>query len=150
MISEIKENEINISNKEVTHLEFVGDRALDYDHELSISSENITLLENFLESTCNKQKTSYTSSLKSLKITHYSRLSDNKILCVLRSYPNVTSLNFEQSKSFTDASLIEIALSYPNLESLNVCGNQVITGFIYKIAKSCQKIHLLDIGFCGN
>jgi len=151
MTSEIKENEIDTSNEGVTHLEFVGDRASDYDHELSVSGENITLLENFLESACNKQKTSYTSSLRSLKITHYSRLSDNKILCVLRSYPNITSLNFEQSKSFTDASLIEIARSYPNLESLNVCGNQDITGHsIYKIAKSCQKIRHLDIGFCGN
>ena len=109
MISEIKENEINISNKEVTHLEFVGDRALDYDHELSISSENITLLEKFLELVYNKQKTSYTSSLRNLKIMYYSRLLNNKILCILRLYPNITNLNFEQSKSFTDASLIEIA-----------------------------------------
>ena len=147
MTSEIKENKIDTSNEEVTHLEFVGS---DYDHELSVSGENITLLENFLESACNKQKTSYTSSLRSLKITHYSRLSDNKILCVLRSYPNITSLNFEQSKSFTDASLIEIARSYPNLESLNVCGNQDITGHpIYKIAKSCQKYATLILVSVG-
>src|ERR1044072_1545128 len=82
-MSEIKENEIDTSNEEVTHLEFVGDRASDYDHELPVSGENITLLEKFLESACNKQKSSYTSSLRSLKITHYSRLSDSKILCVL-------------------------------------------------------------------
>ncbi|CAG8538360.1 14475_t:CDS:2, partial [Funneliformis caledonium] len=53
MTSEIKENEINTSNEEVTHLEFVGDKASDYDHELFISSENIILLENFLESAFN-------------------------------------------------------------------------------------------------
>ncbi|CAG8512924.1 4488_t:CDS:2 [Dentiscutata heterogama] len=41
MPSEIKENEIDASD-EVTHLEFVGDRA-------SASSENIALLEKFLE-----------------------------------------------------------------------------------------------------
>ena len=148
MTSEIKENEINTSNEEVTHLKFIGDRASDYDYELFISSENINLLENFLELICNKQKTSYTSSLRSLKITHYFKLSDNKILCILCSYPNITSLNFEQSKSFTDASLIEIARSYPNLESLNVCGNQDITGHsIYKIAKLCQKIRHLDTDY---
>ncbi|CAG8770633.1 4156_t:CDS:1, partial [Dentiscutata heterogama] len=69
---EIKESEIDTSD-EVTHLEFVGDRA-------SASSENITLLEKFLESAYKKQKTSYSSSLRSLKITDYSKLSDNKVL----------------------------------------------------------------------
>jgi len=54
MTSEIKENEIDTSNEKVTYLEFVGDRALDYDHELFVSGENIILLENFLESVCNK------------------------------------------------------------------------------------------------
>ncbi|CAG8442581.1 1958_t:CDS:2 [Funneliformis caledonium] len=48
MTSEIKENEIDTSNEEVTHLEFIGDKASDYDHELSVSNENITLLKNFL------------------------------------------------------------------------------------------------------
>ena len=47
MTSEIKENKIDTSNEEVTHLEFIGDRTSDYDYELFISSENITLLENF-------------------------------------------------------------------------------------------------------
>ncbi|CAG8745971.1 1083_t:CDS:2, partial [Funneliformis caledonium] len=113
MTSEIKENEIDTSNEGVTHLEFVGDRASDYDYELSVSGENITLLENFLELACNKQKTSYTSSLRSLKIMYYSRLSDNKILCVLRSYPNITSLNFEQ------INLVQyLWLTYANLEDI--------------------------------
>ena len=123
MTSEIKENEIDTSNEEVTHLEFVGDWVSDYDHELSVSSENITFLENFLKSACNKQKTSYTLSLRSFKIMHYSKLSNNKIFCILCLYSNIISLNFEQSKSFTDASLIEIAWSYPNLKSLNVYDN---------------------------
>ncbi|RHZ82999.1 hypothetical protein Glove_101g4 [Diversispora epigaea] len=150
MLSEIKENGINTSNDasqlsaEVTHLEFVGDRT-------SASGKDITLLEEFLTSACKKQKSSYSSSLRSLKITHYSKLSDKKVLSILRSYPNITSLNFEQSKSFTDASLIEISRSYPNLESLNVRGNQDITDHsIYKIAQSCKKLRYLDIGFCGN
>ena len=47
MTSEIKENEIDTSNEEVTHLEFVGDRASDYDHELSVSGENITFWKIF-------------------------------------------------------------------------------------------------------
>jgi len=60
MPSEIKENEIDTSD-EVTHLEFVGDRA-------SASSENITLLEKFLESACKKQKTSYSSNRSAIGI----------------------------------------------------------------------------------
>ncbi|RHZ78001.1 hypothetical protein Glove_168g310 [Diversispora epigaea] len=150
MLSEIKENGISTSNDasrlsaEVTHLEFVGDRT-------STSGKDITLLEEFLASACKEQKTSYSSSLRSLKITHYSKLSDKKILYILRSYPNITNLNFEQSGGFTDASLIVIARLCPNLESLNICGNQGITGHpIYKIAQSCQKLRHLDIGFCGN
>ncbi|RHZ82842.1 hypothetical protein Glove_103g243 [Diversispora epigaea] len=88
---EIDERPSNTNNEEVTHLEFVGDRS-------SVSGKDIALLEEFLASACKKQKTSYGSSLRSLKITHYSKLSDKKILSILRSYPNVTSLNFEQSK----------------------------------------------------
>ena len=57
--SEIKENEIDTSNEEVTHFKFVGDKASDYDHELFVFGENITFLENFLESAYNKQKTFY-------------------------------------------------------------------------------------------
>ena len=53
MPSETK-NGTDTNNEEVTHLEFVGDRASDYDHELFVSGENIILLENFLESACNK------------------------------------------------------------------------------------------------
>ncbi|CAG8717598.1 8745_t:CDS:2, partial [Acaulospora morrowiae] len=143
MSSEIKENKIDASD-EVTYLEFKGDRA-------SASSEYIALLEKILKSACKKQKTSYSSSLRSLKITDYLKLSDNKILSILYSYPNITSLNFEQNRSFIDASLIEITRSYSNLESLNICDNQDITGHsIYKIAQSCQKLCNLDIGFCGN
>ncbi|CAG8793746.1 36344_t:CDS:1 [Gigaspora margarita] len=144
---EINENGTD-SSDEVTHLEFIGDSASDYDYKVSTSSKDITLLEKFLESACKKQKTSCSSSLRSLKITYYSKLLDNKILHL---YPNITSLNFEQSESFTNASLTEIARSYPNLESLNICGNQNITGqSIYKIAQSCKKLRYLDIGFCGN
>ena len=87
MLSEIKENGINTSNDvsrllaEVTHLEFVGDRIL-------ASGKDITLLKEFLMSACKKQKTSYSLSLRSFKITHYSKLSDKKVLSILRSYPN--------------------------------------------------------------
>ena len=54
MTSEIKEHEIDTSNEEVIHLEFVGDRVSYHKHELSVSGDNITLLANFLESACNK------------------------------------------------------------------------------------------------
>ncbi|CAG8728072.1 6155_t:CDS:2 [Rhizophagus irregularis] len=130
MTSEIKENKINTSNKQVTHLEFVGDRTSDYNHELSVFGENITLLENFLESACNKQKTSYTLSLRSLKIIHYSRLSDNKILCVLRSYPNITSLNFEQT---TDIVIDEIVQHCSSLEFLGIQSTNVSKDALSKL-----------------
>ncbi|GBC33361.2 F-box/LRR-repeat protein 20 isoform X1 [Rhizophagus irregularis DAOM 181602=DAOM 197198] len=143
MTSEIKENKINTSNKQVTHLEFVGDRTSDYNHELSVFGENITLLENFLESACNKQKTSYTLSLRSLKIIHYSRLSDNKILCVLRSYPNITSLNFEQSESITYRNCL--ILSQLRISQYLFCGN-ITNNFVYKIVEAYSKLVLLCIG----
>jgi len=57
------QSEIDTNNGEVTHLEFVEDRASDQN-----------LLEKFLASACKEQKTSYSSSLRSLKITHYSKL----------------------------------------------------------------------------
>ncbi|RHZ76347.1 hypothetical protein Glove_198g80 [Diversispora epigaea] len=163
---EINENGIDTSD-EVIHLEFVGDSASNYDHEVSTFSKDITLLEKFLESVCKKQKTSYSSSLRSLKITYYSKLLDNKILYILRSYPNITSLNFEQSESFTDASLIEIARSYTNLESLNIhvkasCGLELlcIGGLkryrpisdrtISAIAHSCPNLYHLSLKGCHN
>ncbi|RHZ85491.1 hypothetical protein Glove_65g74 [Diversispora epigaea] len=85
MTSEIKENEIDTSNGGVTHLEFVGDRTSGCNHEI-FACKDITLLEKILKSFKPKKS----------QITYYSKLSDKKILCVLRSYPNI---NFEQSKS---------------------------------------------------
>ncbi|UZO16138.1 uncharacterized protein OCT59_007528 [Rhizophagus irregularis] len=142
MTSEIKENKINTSNKQVTHLEFVGDRTSDYNHELSVFGENITLLENFLESACNKQKTSYTLSLRSLKIIHYSRLSDNKILCVLRSYPNITSLNFEQIEAYSKLVLLCIG----GLKWYKLISDQTID----VIAHSCPNLRHLSLKCCHN
>ncbi|RHZ85706.1 hypothetical protein Glove_62g15 [Diversispora epigaea] len=158
MSFEINENGIDTSD-EVTHLEFVGDSASDYDHEVSTFSKDITLMEKFLESACKKQKTSYSSSLRSLKITYYSKLSDNKILYVLRLYPNITSLNFEQSESFTDALLIipQLRISqYPRcgLELLCIGGlkryKPISDRTISAIAHSCPNLYHLSLKGCHN
>ncbi|RHZ86651.1 hypothetical protein Glove_48g36 [Diversispora epigaea] len=93
-----------------------------------------------IDDSSKKEVTHLDPSLRSLKITYYSKLSDNIIQRILHSCPNITSLDFEQ----------KIAWTYPNLESLDIKGNQSITGYsIYKIAQSCKNILHLDISFCG-
>ncbi|CAJ0831430.1 293_t:CDS:2 [Entrophospora sp. SA101] len=95
---------INTSNEEVTHLEFVDDRASDYNYEIFPSCKNITLLEEFLELACKKQITAHSSSLKSFKIAYYSKLSDKNILSKLPDHtPTWNSESSETESNYHTA-----------------------------------------------
>ncbi|CAG8657336.1 9088_t:CDS:2 [Funneliformis caledonium] len=92
MTSEIKENEIDTSNEEVTHLEFVGDRASDYDHELSVSVE-----------ACSKLELLCIGGLKQCK-----PISDQTIVAIAHSCPNLRHLSLKGCHNITDVSLTNV------------------------------------------
>ncbi|RGB24623.1 hypothetical protein C1646_772800 [Rhizophagus diaphanus] len=60
-------------------------------------------------------------------------------------------IDFERSTGFNDTALIKISQVYPNLIHLNVSNNGGLTDHsITKIAKKCNKLQFLDIGFSGD
>ncbi|CAG8485228.1 11953_t:CDS:2 [Funneliformis mosseae] len=123
MTSEIKENEIDTSNEEVTHLEFVGDRASDYDHELFVS-----------ELLC-------IGGLKWCK-----PISDQTIVAIAHSCPNLRYLSLKGCHNITDVSVNRLLQHIHNLEYLELDQCRFITdSSICNIANYCPKLEHLDI-----
>jgi hypothetical protein len=95
------------------------------------------------------RKPIYSLKLTHLKISHY-RLSNKKIKSIVRMFPNVIHLDFEESIDPTDKALKLIAESYPNLEYLNISApygrfrsdNDI---GISAITNSCHELEYLNI-----
>jgi hypothetical protein len=66
-----------------------------------------------------RRKPIYSLKLTCLKISHY-RLSNKKIKGIVRMFPNVIHLDFEESIDPTGKALKLIVGSYPNLKYLNI------------------------------
>nr|CAG8675761.1 3719_t:CDS:2 [Entrophospora candida] len=139
MPSEIKENVIDTSD-EVTHLEFVGDGAL-------ASSENITLLEKFLESALKASCKLELLCIGGLK--QYKPISDRTIIAIAHSCPNLYHLSLKGCHNITDNSVNILLQQIHNLKFLELDQCRFITdSSICNIANSCPKLEHLDIGVC--
>ena len=109
-------------------------------------------LKKFIKLVCRKQKPVYSSNLTHLKISYYDPLLDKKINDIVRLFPNIIYLDFDNSIGFSDKALNQIAESYPNLKYLNLRKNKYIRyhGIITDkglcaIARSCHKLEYLNI-----
>ena len=110
-------------------------------------------LERFLKIVSGRgRKLVYNSKLTHLKISHYG-LSNKKIKDIVRMFPNVIYLNFEESIDHTGKALKLIAESYPNLKYLNISALYVRFESendkdLYAITNSCHKLEFLNISNC--
>ncbi|CAG8514313.1 12820_t:CDS:2 [Acaulospora colombiana] len=139
MSSEIKENEIDASD-EVTHLEFVRDRA-------SASSKNIALLENFLKSTQIARSYPYLESLnvrgnQDIMVTPYVKLlnlAKNHAIPILAFAGNINDDFLEHldigacDASDASISIHNIAQHCSNMEFLSILGINIIKDALSKL-----------------
>ncbi|CAB5185146.1 unnamed protein product [Rhizophagus irregularis] len=131
MTSEIKENKINTSNKQVTHLEFVGDRTSDYNHELSVFVEayfKLVLL-----------------CIGGLK--WYKLISDQTIDVIAHSCPNLRHLSLKCCHNITDISVNRLLQHIHNLEYLELdqCCRLATDIVIDEIVQHCSSLEFLGI-----
>jgi hypothetical protein len=62
---------------------------------------------------------------------------------------SITNLNIPNDNSFTDESMIELAKSCPNLEVLSVLScSQLTDAFVQVLVEKCQNITSLDFSEC--
>jgi len=90
------------------------------------------------------------TSVHTINLAHCYEITDDGLINLAKSCPNLQSINLDGCWKITDDGLIKLAQSCPNLQSINLASCKKITddGLI-NLAQSCSNLQSINLEACN-